>query len=60
LDLLLKLAYKNDLFGAADIVGLTEYSGNKFNYTKDITSGYFNMASYIMMYENMRIIRLKK
>ncbi|NNE01669.1 MAG: LysM peptidoglycan-binding domain-containing protein, partial [Eudoraea sp.] len=60
LDLLLKLAYKNDLFGASDIVGLTEYSGNKFDYTKDITSGYFNMASYIMMYENMRIIRLKQ
>ncbi len=58
MDLLLKLAYKNNLFGAADVVGLTEYSGNKFNYTKDLSSGYFNMASYIMMYENMRIIRI--
>jgi len=60
LDLLLKLAYKNDLFGAADVIGLTEYSGNKFDYTKDIASGYFNMASYIMMYENMQIVRLKQ
>ena len=54
-DLLLKLAYKPDLFSSADFLGLTEYSGNKFDYSKAISSGYFNLATYIMKYENMRV-----
>ncbi len=54
-DLLLKLAYKMNLFEASELIGVTEYTGNKFNYTKDITSGYFNMASYIMTYDSMHI-----
>ena len=59
-DLLLKLAYKPNLFGIAHLIGLTEYSGNKFDYAKDLSSGYFNTASYIMKYENMRITLLTK
>nr|WP_281502485.1 LysM peptidoglycan-binding domain-containing protein [Arenibacter sp. F20364] len=58
-DLLLKLAYKNDLVNASKLVGETEYVGNKFNFNKDISSGYFNRASYILGYENMNIIELK-
>jgi LysM repeat protein len=58
-DLLLKLAYKNDLVSAAKLVGETEYVGNKFNFNKDISSGYFNRASYILGYENMNIVELK-
>lgn len=58
-DLLLKLAYKNDLVNASKLVGETEYVGNKFNFSKDISSGYFNRASYILGYENMNIIELK-
>src|SRR5690606_3354037 len=58
-DLLLKLAYKNDLVNASKLVGETEYVGNKFNFNKDITSGYYNRASYILGYENMNIIELK-
>ncbi len=54
-DLLLKLAYRMNLFEASNTIGVTEYTGNKFNYTKDIASGYFNTASYIMMYEEMYI-----
>jgi len=54
-DLLLKLAYRPDLMAVSDRIGLTEYSGNKFDYAKDLTSGYFNLASYIMMYQNMSI-----
>jgi len=57
-DILLKLAYKNDLIDAAKFIGTTEYSGNKFDYAKDATSGYFNQASYIMAYEDMRIKQL--
>lgn len=58
-DLLLKLAYKNDMFAISKLIGETEYSGNKFNYEKDSASGYFNTASYIMSYQNMRIIEIK-
>ena len=58
-DLLLKLAYKNDLFAISRLIGETEYSGNKFNYEKDSASGYFNTASYIMTYQDMHIIEIK-
>lgn len=57
-DLLLKLAYKNDLIQVSKLIGQTEYTGNKFSYEKDFTSGYFNQASYILSYENMRIKEL--
>ena len=57
-DILLKLAYKNDLIAVSKLIGLTEYTGNKFSYEKDFTSGYFNQASYIMSYEDMRIKEL--
>ncbi|WP_461442587.1 PBP1 and LysM peptidoglycan-binding domain-containing protein [Maribacter sp.] len=57
-DLLLKLAYKNDLMQVSRLIGQTEYTGNKFSYEKDIASGYFNQASYIMAYDDMRIEQL--
>ncbi len=59
-DLLLKLAYKNNLIEVSKLIGETEYSGNKFSYEKEFASGYFNQASYIMMYEEMRIKEVKK
>ncbi len=58
-DLLLKLAYKNDLLDVSKFIGETQYSGSKFDYEKDISSGYFNKASYIMGYENMYIKELE-
>ncbi|MBT8185064.1 MAG: LysM peptidoglycan-binding domain-containing protein [Eudoraea sp.] len=54
-DLLLKLAYKASLFEASDLTGVTEYTGNKFNYIRDFRSGYYNTACYIMTYDNMYI-----
>lgn len=54
-DLLLKLAYKNNLMEVSKFIGETKYSGNKFNYEKDDTSGYFNQASYILTFEDLRI-----
>ncbi len=57
-DLLLKLAYKNNLIEVSKLIGQTEYTGNKFSYEKDLTSGYFNQASYILSYEDMRIKEL--
>jgi LysM repeat protein len=58
-DLLLKLAYKNDLIDISKFIGATEYNGNKFDYEKDATSGYFNKASYIMAYEDMAIKQIE-
>ncbi len=58
-DILLKLAYKNDLMDVAKFIGTTEYNGNKFDYLKDATSGYFNQASYIIAYDDMRLKQLE-
>ncbi|MBT8236617.1 MAG: LysM peptidoglycan-binding domain-containing protein [Bacteroidia bacterium] len=54
-DLLLKLAYKPDLIEVSGEIGVTEYSANKFNYARDMRAGYYNIASYIMTYDNMQI-----
>jgi len=58
-DLLLKLAYKNDLVQISNMIGETRYSGHKFNFEKDATSGYFNKATFIMNYNNLRIKEVK-
>ena len=58
-DLLLKLAYKNDLLDVSKFIGETQYSGSKFDYEKDISSGYYNKASYIIGYDNMFIKELE-
>ena len=55
MDLLLRLAYRLNLFEVADQIGEQEYSGNKFNYLKGWQSGYFNTSSYILMYEDLQI-----
>lgn len=54
-DIILKLAYKNNLMAVSKLIGETEYSGNKFSYEKNFSSGYFNQASYIMSYDSMRM-----
>ncbi len=58
-DLLLKLAYKNDLFLISTMIGETEYNGNKFSYEKDRASGFFNQSSFIITYEDMQIKEIK-
>jgi LysM repeat protein len=58
-DLLLKLAYKNDLIDVSRFIGETEYNGNKFNYERKGVAGYYNQSSYIMMIDDLRIKELK-
>lgn len=58
-DLLLKLAFKNDLIDVSRFIGETEYNGNKFDYERKDVSGYYNQASYIMMIDNLRIKELE-
>lgn len=55
LDVLLKLAYKNNLFETSNLVGLTEYTGNRFNYFSTWAGGYYNSACYLMQYDNLQI-----
>jgi hypothetical protein len=59
MDLLLRLAYKPDLLDAADQIGPTRYAGNTFDYIKELQAGYFNTASYILMYDGLRIIEIE-
>ena len=54
-DLLLKLAYKNDLIDISRFIGETEYNGNRFDYERKGVTGYYNQASYIMMFDDLRI-----
>ncbi len=58
-DVLLKLAHKNNLFETSKIIGLTEYTGNSFNYFNNKSSGYYNKASYLMEYDSLRIKEIK-
>ena len=59
LDILLKLAYQKNLEATAQIIGQTEYSGNKFNYHKDWAKGYYNNTSYLMQYDNLQVKQVK-
>ncbi len=59
MDVLLKLAYKNNLFEASKSIGETRYSNTKYDYIQNPTAGYFNKASFIMMYENMYIKQIQ-
>ncbi len=54
-DLLLKLAYNNNLIEVSRFIGETEYNGNKFDYQRIGVSGYYNQSSYIMMIDDLRI-----
>nr|WP_298927739.1 LysM peptidoglycan-binding domain-containing protein [uncultured Allomuricauda sp.] len=58
-DVLLKLAHKNNLFETSKIIGLTEYTGNSFNYLNNRSSGYYNTACYLMEYDSLRIKEIK-
>ncbi|UII80227.1 LysM peptidoglycan-binding domain-containing protein [Flagellimonas sp. CMM7] len=58
-DVLLKLAHKNNLFETSKIIGLTEYTGNSFNYLNNWSSGYYNTACYLMEYNGLRIKEIK-
>lgn len=59
-DLLLKLAYQNNLIHVSNVIGETEYNANKFNYANVDGKGYYNQAAYIMSYQKMRIKQLKE
>ncbi len=56
-DVLLKLAYKNNLKAVSKEIGVTEYTANKFDY-ESTEAGVVNQASYIMCFQDMSIKEL--
>jgi len=59
-DLLLRLSTQDDLFDASSSDIETEYIENKFRYSKKLFGGYINEASYIMKYEDLKLIEVKQ
>ena len=57
LDVLLRLASSNSDISETIADELeTEYSENKFRYSKKLFGGYINQASYIVRYDNLKIV----
>lgn len=60
MDLLLRLASKDDLYEASNVELETEYIENKFRYNKKLFGGYYNEAAYIVRYEDLKIVEAKQ
>lgn len=58
-DILLRLAYADDLFQASESDIQTQYIENKFKYVKTLLGGYYNEAAFIMKYKELKIIEVK-
>ncbi len=56
LDLLMRLASAEDLYGASLETIETEYVENKFRYNKDLFGGYVNQAVYVVKFDDLRIV----
>ena len=60
MDVLLRLAYADDLYDASSNDIETEYVENKFRYGKKMFGGYYNEAMYIVKFDNLRIVEVKQ
>ncbi len=58
LDVLLRLASKDNLYEASSNAIETEYIENKFRYAKKLFGGYTNEAVYIVKYDNLKIVNV--
>ncbi|MEM6515378.1 MAG: LysM peptidoglycan-binding domain-containing protein [Bacteroidota bacterium] len=59
LDLLLRLAYAENLYDASAKDLETEYVENKFRYNKKLFGGYYNEAVYVVMFDELTIKEAK-
>lgn len=55
LDVLLKLAYRKNMFEVSQRVGETTYVENKFNYERNWSGTYANTSVYILYYEGLEV-----
>ena len=60
LDLLLRLSVEDNLYKASTSDVETEYIENKFRYSKKLFGGYINEASYIIMYDDLKLVEVKQ
>lgn len=60
LDLLLRLSVEENLYKASTSDVETEYIENKFRYSKKLFGGYINEASYIIMYDDLKLVEVKQ
>ena len=60
LDLLLRLSVEDNLYKASTSDVETEYIENKFRYSKKLFGGYINEASYIIMYDDLKLEEVKQ
>ncbi|XLS28186.1 LysM peptidoglycan-binding domain-containing protein [Flavobacteriaceae bacterium M23B6Z8] len=58
LDVLLKLAYKKDIYNVSQRVGETSYIENSFNYERNWSGTYANTSVYILYYEDLEVKRV--
>lgn len=57
LDILMRLASKDNLYKASSDSIETEYVENKFRYNKSLFGGYVNEAVYVVKYDDLRIVK---
>ncbi len=60
MDVVLRLVSSEDLFMSVTKVPVTEYVENKFAYKKKLFGGYFNDTVYLVKYDDLRIMEVKK
>ena len=60
MDVVLRLATSTDLYSSAAVAPLTEYIENKFEYKKTPFGGYYNDTVYLLQYEDLKIVEVKK
>lgn len=58
MDVLLRLSAFDSLYDSAKLDSETQYSENKFLYKKKLFGGYYNTASYIVNYDNLKIVEV--
>ncbi len=59
MDVLLRLSYKGNLFDSTNLISETRYTENKFLYKKKLFGGYYNNASYIIKYQDLKIVEVQ-
>lgn len=59
MDVVLRLTSSKDLYESVKNAPLTEYVENKFGYKKQLMGGYYNDATYIVKYKDLKIVEVK-
>ncbi|MBT8393412.1 MAG: LysM peptidoglycan-binding domain-containing protein [Flavobacteriaceae bacterium] len=59
MDVLLRLSYAGNLYDSTNLISETVYTENKFLYKKKLFGGYYNSASYIIKYIDLKIVEVQ-